>query len=207
MGLYSIYLLRLETILLFLEEPETATCSPEMIVSGEIRNVSCCPYKSVPAATMKFCVRSNQPWWNNHGSPWSNDARVLMKESATPSKTWEYLQKTSRTSPEERNQRKGLENQFKIDRKVKQQKTTQKNSKLTFFWTKWSFQCCNQPHMLYFDPKQSCAKEWRKKMRYSLSSLIFLMQKMTNQKKQKPAIKHTLWPQEGLLLPNNQPKM
>jgi len=49
-----------------------------------------------------------------------------MKESAMLSKLGEYLLKTSRSSPEKRNGRKGLENEFLIEHKVEQPKTTQK---------------------------------------------------------------------------------
>jgi len=80
------------------------------------------------------------PLWNDHGSPWSNDARILMKESATLSKLWEHLLKTLMSSPEKRNGRKGLEINFLIERKVEQSKTTQKSHwKLTFFERKGRF--------------------------------------------------------------------
>jgi len=46
-----------------------------------------------------------------------------------------------------------------------------------------------------------------KKEEKFIEFLSFLMQKTTEQKKQKPTIKHTFRPQKGLLLPNNQPKM
>jgi len=46
-----------------------------------------------------------------------------------------------------------------------------------------------------------------KKEEKFIEFLSFLMQKTTEQKKQKPTIKHTFQPQKGLLLPNNQPKM
>ena len=50
-------------------------------------------------------------------------------------------------------------------------------------------------------------KRMGKKEEKFIEFLSFLMQKTTEQKKQKPTIKHTFQPQKGLLLPNNQPKM
>ena len=114
----------------------------------------------------------------------------------------------SRSRPEKRNGRKGLEIEFKIECKVEEQKSTQKShSKLTFFKRNGSFKCRNQPHMLCFNPKQCCAKEWPKKKRNSLSYLVFWCKKWPSKKSKKTTIKHTFRPQKGLLLPSNQPKM
>jgi len=123
-------------------------------------------------------------WWNGHGNPWSNNARVSMKARAMPSKCWGYLWKVSRSRPEKRNGRKGSEIEFKMKHKVEQQKTTQKShSKLTFLFEYGYFVAAISS--IHFDSilNRVVQKNGKKDEKF-IEFIHFLMPKTTNQKKQ-----------------------